>query len=513
LAAFATGSAIAQNPPAPPRPAAWFGVPTPGPVSDLDKPTFTANANAYGIPPARWGRAVPAALAGPKLMADVRTIVGFARERKAAGDPLWGRISGLPGEPKTVEWAIGRIKAAGIANAHTEEFAVERPLYLPISWEVRIAGDAGFGAGTRDVVLQSAMPLATAKTTAAPVTGQLVFIGRGSPAELANVDLKGKIAVVNVVPDGSLFASREKGVAREAVTRGAVGVINAVESPGNLLFFDSRYGCGDAPCYLVGGDDGAFLEAIIGRAAAAGKPIRASLSVKSETRTGLKALNGVAVIPGKSRETVIVNAHADSWFDGADDNADGLAVMVGLAEYYAKRPKPDRTLVFMVSGGHHTGNGPAAFIAAHPESMADTVLIMNLEHLAQIDVAQAPRLDPGASGYGSGVWSASTAETVKQVGAANTTPYVTELLGRAAKNFGVITVYQPSESVPGDLGAYVRLGKPSVQLISSEVYYHSSGDTPSTISVPGLERAAAFFADFIDAVCKAPKDKLVRPAP
>jgi hypothetical protein len=138
------------------------------------------------------------------------------------------------------------------------------------------------------------------------------------------------------------------------------------------------------------------------------------------------------------------------------------------------------------------------------------VLIMNLEHLAQIDVSQAPRLDPGASGYGSGVWSASTAESVKQVGAANTTPYVTELLGRSSKNFGVVTVYQPSESVPGDLGAYVRLGKPSVQLISSEVYYHSSGDTPSTISVPGLERAAAFFADFIDAVVKAPKDKLVR---
>jgi hypothetical protein len=376
---------------------------------------------------------------------------------------------------------------------------------------VRLTGEGSFGAGTRDVVLASAMPVASAKT-AAPVSGTLVFIGRGSPAELANVDLKGKIAVVNVVPDGSLFASREKGVAREAVARGAVGVINAVESPGNLLFFDSRYGCGDAPCFMVGGDDGAFLESVIGKAAAAGKPVRATLSVASEMKGGLSALNGVAVIPGKSKEVVIVNGHADSWFDGADDNADGLAVLVGLAEYYAKRPKPERTLVFMVSGGHHTGNGPAAFIAAHPEIMSETVLIMNLEHLAQIDVAQAPRLDPATSGYGSGVWSASTAETVKQVGAANTTPYVTELLGRSTKNYGVVTVYQPSESVPGDLGSYVRLGKPSVQLISSEVYYHSSGDTPSTISVPGLERAAAFFRDFIDAVGKAPRDKLLRGA-
>ncbi|HET9160854.1 MAG TPA: M28 family peptidase, partial [Caulobacteraceae bacterium] len=458
LAVYAlAGSAALAQPPARPAPAAprttvWFGVPTPGPISDWTKPTFASNPDAYGMPAPRWARPTPAPLAGAKLMADVRTIVGFARERKDAGDPLWGRISGLPGEPKTVEWAIGRMKAAGIANAHTEAFKVDRPLYVPTKWEVRIKSDESFGAGTRDVVLQSAMPLATAKTTAQPVSGQLVFIGRGSPAELANVDLKGKIAVVNVVPDGSLFASREKGVAREAVARGAIGVINAVESPGNLLFFDSRYGCGDAPCFTVGGDDGAFLEAIIGRAAAAGKSaqLRAQLSVASEVRTNLTALNGVAVIPGKSSEIVIVNAHADSWFEGADDNADGLSVLVGLAEYYAKRGKPDRTILFMVSGGHHTGNGPAAFIAAHPEIIRNTVLVMNLEHLAQIAVAQAPRLDPGASGYGSGVWVASTAETVKQAGAANTTPYVMELMGRAARQFGVVTVFQPTQSVPGD---------------------------------------------------------------
>ncbi|MDB5454108.1 MAG: peptidase, partial [Caulobacteraceae bacterium] len=268
--AFGLGAAQAQ-PPAAARVTAWFGVQPPGPVSDWDKPTFAANPDAYGMSAVRWAKPTPAPLAGPKLMADVNTIVGFARERKLAGDPLWGRISGLPGEPKTVDWAIGRMKAAGIANAHTEEFKIDRPLYVPTKWEVRLVGDAAFGAGTGDVVLQSAMPVAGAKT-AAPVSGLLVFVGRGSPAELANVDLKGKIAVVNVVPDGSLFASREKGVAREAVTRGAVGVINAVESPGNLLFFDSRYGCGEAPCFMVGGDDGAFLESVIGKAAAAGKP-------------------------------------------------------------------------------------------------------------------------------------------------------------------------------------------------------------------------------------------------
>jgi len=339
--------------------------------------------------------------------------------------------------------------------------------------------------------------------------GPLVFVGRGSAAELANVDVKGKIAVVNVVPDDSLFAAREKGVARELEKRGAVGVINAVESPGNLLYYDNRYGCDAAPCFLVGGDDGAFLESVIGRAAKAGKSVTMKLALKGEERAGLTAWNGVATIPGKSPEVVIVNAHADAWFDGADDNADGLSVMLGLADYFTHRKtKPDRTLVFMVSGGHHTAVGAAAFIKAHPDIIKNTVLVMNLEHLAQINVTQGPRLDPAASGYESGVWTANTTETTKQAGAVNASPYVWELMGKASKRYGVVTSYEPTASAPGDLGAYIRAGLPSAQLISSEVYYHSSGDTPSTISVPGLERAAAFYAGFIEDVARTPRGKL-----
>jgi hypothetical protein len=341
--------------------------------------------------------------------------------------------------------------------------------------------------------------------------------------------VKGKIAVVNVVPDDSLFAAREKGVARELERRGALGVINAVESPGNLLFYDNRYGCEAVPCFLVGGDDGAFLESVIGRAAKAGKAVRMKLSLQAEERANLTAWNGVATLPGKSKDVVIVNAHADAWFDGADDNADGLAVFLGLADYLAHRKqKPARTLVFMVSGGHHTAVGAAAFIKAHPDIIKNTVLVMNLEHLAQINVTQAARIDPGGGGggggggigptgqptpggYGSGVWTANTTESTKQAGAVNAGPYVWALMGKASKTYGVVTSFEPTPSAPGDLGAYIRAGLPSAQLISSEVYYHSSGDTPSTISLPGLERAAAFYAGFIDDVAKAPRDKLKGP--
>jgi hypothetical protein len=491
---------------------AWFGVPTPGPVSPVDKPTFVAGAEAYGPAPfaGRPKEDAAGALKGERLLADVKTIVGFSLARRDAGDPLWGRISGLPGEAATVEWAVAQLKAAGLKDAHAETYVSERPLWLPKSWAVRLKAD-----GSPDVVLASAVPISAPTTKPLSASGPLVFAGRGSPAELANLDVKGKVAVVNVVPDDSLFASREKGVARELEKRGAIGVINAVESPGNLLFYDNRYGCEAVPCYLTGGDDGAFLEAVIGRASAAHRTVTAELSTTSETRANLPALNGVAMIPGKSPEIVIVNAHADAWWTGANDNADGLAVLLGLARYYAHRKeRPARTLLFMVSGGHHTANGAAAFIKAHPDLIARTVLVMNLEHLAQIAVAQAPRSDPaGRGGYEAGLWTASTTETVKQAGAVNATPYVWQLMGKASRRYGVVTSFQPTPSAPGDLGAYIRAGLPSAQLISSEVYYHSSGDAVPTISVPGLERAGAYYVGFIDDVAKAPKAMLKGPPP
>ncbi len=77
------------------------------------------------------------------------------------------------------------------------------------------------------------------------------------------------------------------------------------------------------------------------RAAEAGSLDRVLLQMRLETETftALGAENGVAVIPGRNQgddlEYVVINAHADAWFDGAGDNADGLAVQIALAKHFA----------------------------------------------------------------------------------------------------------------------------------------------------------------------------------
>jgi hypothetical protein len=66
-------------------------------------------------------------------------------------------------------------------------------------------------------------------------------------------------------------------------------------------------------------------------------------------------------------------------------------------------------------------------------------------------------------------------------------------------------------SVAGDLGGYAPLGVARLQAIHSGNMYHASGDVLETISVPGLERAARFYAYLIGEAAKAPRASINPP--
>ena len=245
----------------------------------------------------------------------------------------------------------------------------------------------------------------------------------GGNADLADRDVSGKIAVLHIRPEPSLFGSAEQGAAAKLAAKGAVGVVNAVEGPGNALYYDPRFACGKAPCFIVGGQDGWFLEQTIGKAANAGllDRLKITVALASEEKSGLTAANGVATIPGETTKRIVVNAHADGYFQGGDDNASGLAVLVGLARYLARRPQPKHTLMFVASGGHHgPGNGPASLLASHPELKNDTLLVINLEHVAYLDVVRGKTRAATNTGM---VWETSVTESAKAVGVTNESPF------------------------------------------------------------------------------------------
>jgi Zn-dependent M28 family amino/carboxypeptidase len=249
---------------------------------------------------------------------------------------------------------------------------------------------------------------------------------------------------------------------------------------------------------MIGGQDAWFLQEVIGKAAKAGvlDRLKITLELTSREQDGLTSANGIATIPGQSSKRIIINAHADGYFQGGDDNASGLAVLVGLAKYFVKQPQPKHTLMFVASGGHHgPGNGPASLVAAHPELKDGTLLILNLEHVAYADVVRGKTRATDNIGM---KWETSVTESAKAVGVTNESPFLIDLWKRASRCYGVATYQSAGPTVSGDLGGYRPLNVPMTQMIQSGTFYHSSGDVFESVPAEGLERAARFHAFFIE---------------
>ena len=487
---------------------AWFGTAPPPPLSDVRQPVMKYD-DAFAPLPAQFTHRSGKSdelLDGAALKVDQKKIVGFSLESLGAGEKLWGRRAGTPSFMHTVEWTVNAFKAAGLKDARVETYAVAAPMWVPKSWQVQIVGDAAFGAGTQTITLQSAFPQpGGVSIPGGSLTAPVVYVGHGTDADLAGRDLKGKIAVVRVRPEPSLFGAGEQGVAARLAEKGAAGVINAIEGPGNAQYVDPRFACGKAPCFMVGGQDAWFLTTVIGKAANAGMldQLKITLALTSEEQGNLMSANGIATIPGKSAKRIIINAHADGYFQGGDDNASGLAVLVGLAKYFAKQPQPAHTLMFVASGGHHgPGNGPTSLVAAHPELKDGTVLILNLEHVAYADIVRGKVRATNNIGM---TWESSVTEAAKAVGVTNESPFLFDLWKRASRCYGVATYQSAGTTVSGDLGGYRPLNVPMTQMIQSGTFYHASGDVLEAVPTEGLERAARFHAFFIEQADQAPE--------
>jgi hypothetical protein len=442
-------------------------------------------------------------LDGAVLKTDHQKIVGFSLESLSAGDTVWGRRAATPSFMHTLEWAASEFRTAGLKDARVEPFAVGAAMWVPKLWKVELLGDPSFGAGSMDVTLASAFPQPGGSTPDGGITAGVVYVGHGTDADLADREVAGKIAVIRVRPEPSLFGAGEQGVAQRLAERGAVGVINAIEGPGNAQYIDTRFACGASPCFIVGGNDGWFIQQVIGKAANARvlDKLKIRLTLTAEQKSNLTSGNAIASVAGQSPRRIIINAHADGYFQAGDDNASGLAVLTGLARYFAKQRQPKHTLMFVASGGHHgPGNGPAALVAAHPELKNDTLLILNLEHVAYADVVRGKQRATNNTGM---TWELSVTEAAKAVGVTNQSPFLIDLWGRASRCFGVATYQSAGAQVSGDLGGYRPLEVPMTQMIQSGTFYHSSGDVYEAVPAEGLERAARFHAFLIEQIDQA----------
>lgn len=500
-----TGLAGAQDGP-------WYGIQLPPSVDPHGSPVAIGIRGPVPVTLPADEAAAPE-LSGARLAEDLVRIVEFSHEsrrrQELGGDQFWGRVSGFQSGDAVVNWAAEQLSAAGIEEVRIQRFEQDpdASLWIPEQWEIRLLGKSVFGAGSQDVVLETSMALAPSELPGGELTAPIVYVGKGTAAELMHIDVTGKIAIQHVTPQAHLVFERTPSVprARELFNRGAVAVITLVDQPGNERVRDFS-NCG-GPCFNLGGQDSWFLSQVMDAAAVAGEfdQLEMTLSLRARNHSGLDAINAVAVIPGSSDETIVLNAHADAWFDGAGDNGDGLAVLLGLGRHFAKPENAlDRTLVLVVSAGHHTSglNGPRAAVSMNPDLFENALLIFNLEHVAQRNIA--PARFNFEDGYRQ--FTADVGEAPIVVGISNSSPYLQSLFTEGVNRYGTNFMSSESTMASGEGGGYRSAEVPIVTTMQAPPLYHTSGEVTEVISVPGMERMARFMAFFVKQVDDAERD-------
>ncbi len=121
--------------------------------------------------------------------------------------------------------------------------------------------------------------------------------------------------------------------------------------------------------------------------------VNANLNAKTETIT---SYNVVGLLPGRTRpdETVIYTAHhdhlgigpadanGDTIYNGAVDNATGIAHLIEQARAFARRPRPQRSVVFLAVGAEEKGLLGTEYYVANPlYPLSQTVGVLNTDSM------------------------------------------------------------------------------------------------------------------------------------
>ncbi|MFL6760934.1 MAG: M28 family metallopeptidase [Sphingomicrobium sp.] len=127
------------------------------------------------------------------------------------------------------------------------------------------------------------------------------------------------------------------------------------------------------------------------------KPIDLKATVSATAMTDVSTItshNVVGLLPGKKYpdETIIYSAHwdhlgigkpdanGDTIYNGAVDNATGIAQIIEQARRFALEPRPDRSVVFLAVTAEEKGLLGSEYYATHPlYPLAKTVAVLNTD--------------------------------------------------------------------------------------------------------------------------------------
>lgn len=360
-----------------------------------------------------------------------------------ANDSLMGRKPFTDGETKAISYISGQMKAMGLEPGNNGSYFQDVPMVQITSTPtltMQISGKANISLKTlEDFVILSRREQDSVQIKNSP----MVFAGFGVVApeyhwdDYAGLDCKGKTVVV-LVNDPGFKAGGEKLFKgdtmtyygrwtykyEEAARHGAAGIIIVHQTePASYGWPVVKNSNSVAKLYLQQANkhmdrckmEGWITEAAANKVfAAAGitgdiralarkKDFKAiPLNMNLTVGIGMKlkyamSHNVIGVIKGTSRpdESIIYTAHwdhlgvgpavkGDSIYNGADDNASGVAALLSIAKAFTQsKEKPKRTVVFLSVTAEEQGLLGSEYYATHPIfPINKTVANLNMDMLS-----------------------------------------------------------------------------------------------------------------------------------
>ena len=376
------------------------------------------------------------------------------------------KVVGTPEEFKAVKMIESRFNEIGLKNVHLEPFEIatsnhklsELELLKPI--HKKLACGQCFGTNRPGFA-----------TDAQGLTGAIVDVGFGTirdfkRLEREGVNLENKIVLIEGNENLFYFGSWAP-VAQAEEFGASAAILTSVIFERDIL---RNYHTEDAAIPVVSIP---YIEAQAIRRLLRGGEVIANLKNIVGLNVKSTSHNVVGELLGRKYpdQIIVLTAHHDSWYGAANDNASGVAAIIGVAEVLAKNYKNARTIRFVTCGGEETSIEPGVqdvfrWLAG---SYAYTK-----QHAHELDKIVANiNLDGFAYGFSSNITLTQELESLTR-----------ELI----EEFEAEELYEV-EGAPDtglDQWWFVRNGVPSVsidpRMNQYMKIYHSNRDTPELIN-------------------------------
>jgi hypothetical protein len=360
---------------------------------------------------------------------------------------------------------------------------------------------------------------------------EIVDVGLGTPLEQQLIGVEGKIVLFDLkflLPTAGLLALSEfiwdpeltiaepslltanpfvttySEVLNAAMDAGAVGFIGVlVDYFESNQYHNEYYRKTDVtiPGFWVSPDEGARIRQLM--ANAEGTPI--AKMVLEGSREAVEARSVIGFLPGKSKDTIMVQSHHDSNTYGAVEDGSGTAAVLAQAQYFASQPDESRekTLMFITMDTHFTGyQAHMAFVdkyIVNKETPYNIVANVTLEHI-------------GKQGLMDADGALVTTELTEIRGIMNTfgptlkASMINAVVEHDLQRTVLLSAHAmcPVAGMPTDASFVCLNGVPTASLISGPNYLYDIADTLDKVDRDQLVPVTEAFIDIIQAIDLTP---------